>query len=235
MNDWTLLSNILHCFDEYSSCSLSSQYLIEQRSLPLKMRFKMTSVITLVNSFLLSSQALFEKNGNFRSLNFHDRSILLRGTMKHVSGLGAAFLLNHVKLFREPAFCQAAETTYGMEAFRYGVRASHLLDYDNTFVKLMLAALMFSTYEYTDYNNQPAMFLGDMKSVLGIQDTYVELTWRYLLYKYDLRRAVSCFSNLIRSLLLLNTAIISAVKVDTYNDTMNRLLKQTEEILVLTD
>ena len=235
MNDWALLSNLLHCFDEHSGYFLTNQFLMEQHALPFKMRFKTATVDALTNAFLFSSQTLFERNADFRSLCSHDRSVLLRSTMKHTSGLGAVFLLNNARLCSYPVFCQTAEAIYGSMAFRNGVRAARALDPDHTFVKLALASLIFSRLGYGDNINQPPMILKDTKAVVRIQDAYIDLAWRYLLYKYDLRRAVSCFSNLIRSLLCLNAAITSAIEVDTYNETIDSLLKQTEEILVITD
>ena len=65
-------------------------------------------------------------------------------------------------------------------------------------MKLFLAILSFSTYRCTAYPDISRDILSNIQEVLRIQDTYIEITWRYLLYKYVYQQAVKCFSDFIR-------------------------------------
>ncbi len=214
---------------------MASRYLSKQNDLVPKMRFKLASINDLFGSLLGGAQLLFEKNADFLSLCAHDRSLLLQNTMKQTAGLGVCFTLLNSRLFNDPLFYTNCEIIYGEASLLHAVRAISLLDYDIVFVKLILAILIFSTFDYTYYTTNNSTHLTDVKTVLRIQDRYVELTWRYLLYRYDHHRAVICFSNLTRSLFLLNYSIVAVVEVQQYNTMIDSLVKQTEEILRIPD
>jgi hypothetical protein len=107
------------------------------------------------------------------------------------------------------------------------------LDSDIIFVKLVLTIIVFSTFDYICYTDVPPVTFKDIKGVLRIQNMYVELTWRYLLYKYDHDRAVMCFSNLIRCLFTLNNAIVAAAEIQQYKDLISSLATKTREVLSL--
>jgi hypothetical protein len=232
---WNLLSNLTHCYDEYSGLSLAQDYLREQNYLPSKIRFKIASVDKLFTSILSGTRDLYEKNVDFTSLCSHDRFILLHNTMKYVTGLGFCFIEYHTRLLDNPVLYISAERIYGSQALDNGIRAIDHLEFDNTFTKLVLALLAFSTFNYTYYKNIPAVNLTNIKAVLYMQDMYTELTWNYLIYKYDHERAVLCFSNLIRYLFLLNDAIVQAVEGEHYNNMIDSFVKKTEETLILSD
>jgi hypothetical protein len=155
--------------------------------------------------------------------------------MKYVSGLGTCFIMRHTRLLDDPALYKSMEVIYGSTTLANSTLAIDQLNFDGTFVKLVLALLTFSTYNYTYYKNMAPDNLIDIKAVLVIQDMYTELAWRYLLYKYDDERAVICFSNLMRCLFLVNNAIVEAVECKQYTDMIDSLIKQTEETFTLTD
>jgi len=191
--------------------------------------------VTFFTSITDASQFLYEKNADFISLCSHDRSILLHNTMKYVAGLGTCFITHHTQILDDAAFYKSAETIYGSTALANSNRTIDLLDSDGTVVKLILAMLTFSTFDYTYYTNIAPVNLVNIKAVLHIQNMYSNLTWRYLIYKYDHERAVICFSNLIRCLFYLNDAVVESVDHKQYIDMMDSTVKQTEETLTLTE
>jgi len=192
-NEWNLLSNLTHCYDEYSGFSLVQHFLREQNALPPKMRFKLAPVGDFYASFLGGAQLLYENNADFISLCSHDRSILLRNTMKYVAGIGSCLISRCTRLLDNVTFYKSAEAIFGSSALSNSIRTIDQLDSDGTLVKLMLALLAFSTFDYIYYTNIAPDNLLNMKEVLRIQNMYTELAWRYLLYKYDHKRAVMCF------------------------------------------
>jgi hypothetical protein len=231
MDEWNLITNLTHCYDEYNGFSLAQRFIQEQNGLPPKMRFRLTPVREFFTLIVHESQFLYEKNADFISLCSHDRSILLNNTMKLVSGLGTSFVTRDTRLLNNATFNESAETIYGSTVLVNSNRAIDLLDSDSTFVKLALALLTFSTLDYT--NIGPANLL-NIKAVLRIQNIYSRLTWRYLLYKYGYDRAVICISNLIKCIFFVNDAVVKAVKIKLYRDMIDSLVKQTEETFTLT-
>lgn len=229
IDQWTLLSNLVHCYDEYSGFSIAQRFIRQQNELPPKMRFKLAALSEYLTSMLCTGQLLYERNADFISLCSHDRSILLHNTMKYVSGLGSCIITRHIRVLDDPAMYKSIESMYGSTALANGIRAVDQLDSDTIFIKLALALLAFSTFNYTYYTNTPPNNLINVKAILYIQDTYTELIWRYLVYKYNHQRAVLCFSNLTRCIFLINNSLIEMHRVKQYQDIIDSIVKQTEK------
>jgi len=230
MDEWNLLTNLTHCYDEYNGFSLAQRFIQEQNGLPPKMRFRLAPVREFFALIINESQFLYEKNADFISLCSHDRSILIQSTIKLVSSLGTCFVTRDTRLLNNPAFNESAETIYGSTVLVNSNRAIDLLDSDSTFIKLALALLTFYTLDYT---NIAPINLSNIEAVLRIQNMYSKLTWRYLLYKYGYDRAVICISNLIKCIFFVNDAVVKAVKIKLYTDMIDSLVKQTEETFTL--
>jgi len=231
IDEWNLLSNISHCYDGHSGISASEHFLQKQNELPLKMRFKTASVAEFLTSIVSEGQVLYERNADFTSICPHDRSLLLRNTVKYVAAIGSCLIARYTRILDNPAFYESAETIYGSSTLANSNRALDLLDCDDLFVKLILALLTFSTFDQTYYTNNASDNLRDVKAILRIQYIYIDLAWRYLIYKCGHERAVIRFSNLIRCLFSLNNSLIEAVQHKQYMDMIDSLIKQTEEKL----
>jgi hypothetical protein len=235
LEQWNLLSNLTHCYDEYSRFSLAQRFLQEQNQLLPKMRFKLAPVAEFFPSFVGVSELLYEKNADFVTLCSHDRSILLHNTMEYVTGLSTCFITRHAHLLEDPTLYRSIEVLYGSGPVRTSSVAIAQLDFDSTFFKLVLAALTFSTYNYTCYTNMAPVNLKNIKTVLRIHDMYTELIWRYLLYKFGHEQAVIYLSKLVRCLFLVHNAILEMDDCKPYTDMIDSLVKRTEETLTLTE
>ena len=123
--------------------------------------------------------------------------------------------------------------SYGSTVLAASKKEVVRIDSDIVLVKLMLAIILFSTFDYTIYMNAAPVQFDDVKAVLRIQEVYVELAWRYLVYKYGYSRAVISFSNLIRCILAVNEATVVATTQESYTHLIDSLLKQTKETLSL--
>ena len=92
------------------------------------------------------------------------------------------------------------ECTYGSTSANYIRRTAERLDRDVVFVKLLMSLLIFSTFDwFPDPSRDHSMDLSDAKTIVNLQNRYIELMWRYLVHRDDDQRAVRCFSNLLRA------------------------------------
>jgi hypothetical protein len=233
VDQWNLLSNLIHCYDEHSGLSLTEHFIDEQNALPLKFRFKSQSIVEFFRCMLSEGQLIYENNGNFLSLCSHDRSTLIRSTAKHVACIDATLVGRRYGLIDHPCFYKSSEILLGSSALTSAKRTIDLVDSDITFVKLALSILAFSTISYTVYENTIPINLTNVNSIIRVQDMYIEIAWRYLLYKYGHIQAVLCFSKLIQWIFSINLTI---VKVDRYKDLraiMDYVVEQTEQTLVI--
>ncbi|CAF3806459.1 unnamed protein product [Rotaria sp. Silwood1] len=233
IDDWNLLSNLTRCYDEYNEFSIIQHFLCEQNNLPPKMRYKLSRINELFLSFINRSQYFYENNTHFISLCSHDRYILIHNTMKYVGGLSACFITRHTGLLDNLAFYKSIEIIYGSNTLNNSYRIINQLNFDSTFFQLILALLMFSTFDYTYYKNNASLNLLDMKSILRIQNIYAELAWRYLICKYNYGQAVINFSNLIRCLFSLNDTIVEAIELEQCKDMGDLVVEQNKKTITL--
>jgi hypothetical protein len=207
----------------------------QQNLFPLKLRFKSTTIMNIIKTIAGRAQSLYNRNQDFLSLSADDRSVLLCTTMKHTGNFLSNTVYQKVRLLNHPAFHTAVSVIANPSAISVTIRLGRLLDFDVVFQKLVLGILAFSTINYTIYSNIPATNLSDHKKVLHIQNTYIDLTWRYLLYKYDEKQAVLCFSNLIRCLFTVNEAIVIASEIKWFTGMINDLIQETQQTLIIND
>ncbi|CAF1341451.1 unnamed protein product [Adineta steineri] len=102
-------------------------------------------------------------------------------------------------------------------------------------MKLFLATLCFSTINITVYSNSPPLIFSNIKQILDTQNKYIEITWRYILYKYDHEQAVKCFSDLIRCILAIHAAMIQVENIQWFESHIDTIIKQTEKITIVED
>ncbi|CAF2457322.1 unnamed protein product [Rotaria sp. Silwood2] len=233
LDQWNRLSNLVHCFDENSGSAFVEHFLEEQNRLPLKLRFKYASVNEFFKLIMSKVQIAFEKNCDFLSLSRHDRTALLRSTVEYTSSFGGMFIIWQYKLFDYPPFYKSVEMIFQPSASIFTKRVIDQLDPDNTFIKLILSILAFSTIHYTVYRKDVDINLTNIKATLPIQDMYTDLAWRYLLYKYGHHQAVIRFSNLLRCLLAVTEAVVEAHEGQQFTDIIDSVVEQTEHALSL--
>ncbi|CAF3954813.1 unnamed protein product [Rotaria sp. Silwood1] len=185
IEQWNLISNLLNCFNEHSGLSKSERYIFEQNKLPLRYRFKSTSIINLYQVLLDNNQSLYINNRDFRSLSIEDRSIILHNTIVHIGNLSSNFILYKIGLLNQSGFYDAIESFIPPRVIPFAKRMATRLDMDMIIMKLFLAILSFSTFNSTTYSNISPMNFSNHQHLLDIQNKYIELTWRYLLYKYN--------------------------------------------------
>ncbi|CAF3977822.1 unnamed protein product, partial [Rotaria sordida] len=75
--------------------------------------------------------------------------------------------------------------------------------------------------------------LSDIKQILHIQGTYIELAWKYLLYKYNHEQVVKCFSDLIRCTFVIHDAIVKAQDIQWFTNAIDSITQQIEQTLIL--
>jgi hypothetical protein len=225
-----LLSNLIHRYEEYNALSHIQQFIQKQTSLPIKLRFKVASIDGLFESILSGIIELFFKSNNdFLSLSSHDRSILLRCAMENARSFAAVLVFRQAQLFDQPDISKSIETIYGSIVMNLTKRLLNEVDRDITFVKLGIAMFAFSTTNCASYTNVGLDYLKNIKDILRIQNMYAEVAWKYLLYKCNHTQAVICFTNFIKSLLLVNIAVIEIHQSQHHKRMVANLIEKIDQ------
>jgi hypothetical protein len=212
-------------YDEHTVLLLAERFLSEQNIFPLKLRFKCGPVREFLASIFTKAQLLFEKNPHFRSLYSHDRSILLHRQMKYLILLSLSFIAQQSHLVDNLGFNKAIENLFG----KVILITNQLFSFDSLFMKLSFSMICFSSFDYTIYESISTHNLTNVKSILQIQDLYIELAWRYFIYVYDEKKAINCFLNLIRCIVNLMNDIVVLRETKTFMDMMNSVIEQAEQ------
>ncbi len=233
VDQWNLLSNLSHCYDEHNGISIGERFMNEQSLLPLKMRFKSAPMIEFIQKILFESQLLYTNNRDFLSLSVNDRSFLLHNTLKYVASLSSNFIIHTVGLMNYPAYYTAVEMISHPSVVDAAKHIANRLDFDIVIMKLFLSILSFSTINYTVYSNTSPVNLSNINDVLRIQNTYIELLWQYLLYQDNFEGAVKCLSELIRCFLAIHDSVVVTYDVQWLTDAVQSLIQQTEQTLSL--
>jgi len=233
VDQWNLISNLSHCYDEHSGLAIAERFMREQDNLPIKLRLKSAAMLELYQIMLQDIQSLYRTNQHFLSLPTNDRSTLLHTTMTYTSALSSNFLLCILGLFRRPTYYDILAIITHPSAVLPVKRLANHLDFDIIIMKLFLAILSFSTIGYTFYSNTPPINLSNIKQILEIQDTYTELLWRYLVYKFNYERAVIYISDLIRCFFAMHECIVVGQDVQWFVEKVDSIVAHTEQVLSL--
>ncbi len=228
-DQWNLFSNLMLYYDEHCSLSLAERFISQQNILPIKLRFKCGSINEFLLSIFAKVKLLFEKNPDFISLYSHDRSILLYRQMKYITIISSSFIVQQSNLFDYQGFNKGIENLFGNVI----ITENKLLYFDIPFFKLSLAIICFSSFDYIIYENIPTKNLINMKKILEIQNLYIELAWRYLVYVYDDKQAIIYFSNLIRCIFTAINNIILIQDKKAFVDMINVVIEQTEQSFIV--
>ncbi|CAF3334925.1 unnamed protein product [Rotaria sp. Silwood2] len=229
VEQWDLLSNLSHCYDEYSGLSLGERFMNEQNSLPPKIRFKSEVLIKYFSVSFEGTQLLYKNNQDFLSLSLDDRFTLLNSTMEHTASLSTNYIYHVIGLLSCPIYYDTVALITHPSVVPIAKRLAERIQFDIVVMKLFLAIVCFSTINYTTYSNGPPINLSNIKQVLNIQNKYIELTWTYLLYKYNYEQAVICFSDFIRCLFAVTESLHRTDFVKFIKDKITSLVEQTEQ------
>ncbi|CAF1365516.1 unnamed protein product [Adineta steineri] len=234
-DQWNLLSNLTHCYNENGRTTVGQQYMKTQNSLPIKLRFKAAALIQFIQTSLDDIDILYNKNQDFLSLSANDRSVLLHMTLKQTASLSANFMYHQVGLSDCIGYLNTLASITNVDLIPIAKRVAERVKLDTVVMKLFLATLCFSTINITVYSNSPPLIFSNIKQILDTQNKYIEITWRYILYKYDHEHAVKCFSDLVRCMFAINAAMIQVENIQWFESHIDTIIKQTEKITIVED
>lgn len=180
---------------------LAERYLSSQNILPIKHRFKSSSVEYFLQTLFNQTRKIFIENPHFYRLSSHDYSIILHHQMPYLILLSSSFIINQSHLFNHPGFAKTIENLFGKFLFLH----NDLFTLDIPVVKFSFAMLCFVSFDYTIDISHSWM---DMSSIVRIEHLYADIIWRYLISTYSHEKAVKYFLSLIQTFLVLIDRIV---------------------------
>jgi hypothetical protein len=135
--------------------------------------------------------------------------------------------------------CMEAFTSiYGSEIILLVKNANDELDSDSTLVKLMLMVLIFSShcFNHDNGNIEHDRLLYGTFRLLGSQNVYLELLWKYMVYRYGYFESVPRFSRLIKTFLcVLKTVANIYTTNQTHQSMVDNIIEKIKQTLIMNE
>ncbi|CAF4086624.1 unnamed protein product [Rotaria sordida] len=233
-NQWTLLSNVIHSFDEDRMKSIC-QRLVEEDKYSQSIK-PLDEILTKEFFRLLfeTTDICLRLNGDICALPHNDRSIVLRTGADCLLCLGGAFIMYQSQLNTCQSFIDMNAKKYGTYGISLTLYSTKFLDPDVVLVKMGLLLLVFSKNTYI-FSSTTSLDHVNANIILQIQNRYAEITWKYLLYKYGYHQAIQRFMNLILCLLAVVQTMSYLQSVQPHINDVETIAENSELELILDD
>lgn len=202
-SNWSMLNSrqikslldLLKLFDNQTILSLIQN----QINLPLKLRLKTSTIDPLFTKIFEHLTLFFQLNEHFLDLSSHDRLTLLRSVMTNTAHILIILFLNKIPMSIKNLFTKSSE-------------------HEQIIVKLTIINLVFANH----YNRE--LFDND-RQIFELENFYIDLTWNYLLRKYNSTQTIISFLKYFRAILYL----IQTIDQNPYHrDLVEQLLNKNK-------
>ena len=224
-SEWTLLSNIINAHDTFSAIpqvrrrvdqALGSQ----QLALPYSVNDVLESVLLMYTS----TKAFISSSPDYRVLTTLEQSSLLDRNLHGILSLVSILFMRHSGIFGNAQCLGMFARLYGAEKVHHALHIDGQLEMDFSLLKVLLLILAFSSncflVDAPPVEKRDIFLFGTFR-LLGSQNVYVELLWKYLLYRYGFESSVLRFAKLIELFLAI---IKHCSQIYTNNDTHQHLV-----------
>lgn len=234
--EWNLLSNIIHAYDEQNLITQTQNTLREQSCLPLKIRSKLSYTFDIINSYFKSIQPFLERIPYFNESSFDIRRLMIENNLYGTGSFNSSFIVLEAKALDNDFYTKACIEIYGEEFVRKGQRLITRMESNGTLIKIMLVILAFSTNSsliLPDHiSNLSYTSTRNSLNLIRIQDIFIKILWKYLIYQYGFIEAIRRLDNLIKFYLdLLNQ--LNEINNRQHFDMINNLIGKTTTSLNL--
>ena len=158
----------------------------------------------LFASFYTSVKSFVSATADFRTLTTGEQGSLFDRNLHGLFNFCGTFMLREAGMFDNERNESLIVPLYGREAVRDAKRIIRRLDIDSSLVKMIHILFAFSTNCYTvaydPHINHDALLLASFR-LLGSQNFYTEILWKYMIYRYGFEESVLRFAALVKHML----------------------------------
>ena len=197
--EWTLLSNVVHAGDRFSPIAAAQSIMKHIHENP-----SLQHSCDLISSVYSSFESFISCTADFRVMTTGEQCSLIHRNLQSLWGFHSLFTFREVGVFDNLINQNAVTTIYSPAHVQSTKNLTETLDPDTTLTKLMLAVLAFSSNSsglVVDGTANNDVFLHGTYRLFGSQSVYVEVMWKYMLYRYGHAQSVRRFSSLIKTIL----------------------------------
>ncbi len=226
-DQWAILSHVIHAYDEENPVA-QMKYLFErQASLPVKLRFKQEDRLKIVSAFIQCIQPIIERLSHYQSLPIDIRQILIRKNLVRIGIIHGFFVGNEINTTRDPVYLATCNELYGSAYMTEVFSIINRIESNKTLVKLLIPILIFSSnlsiVTFTDEED-----IINSTDLIKIQDIYVTVLWKYMIYQYGYIEAIQRFDGMIKTILDIYQARKNLIKIKIHDQMFYKIVKEME-------
>jgi hypothetical protein len=231
-----LISNIVHAYDIFSKLPQMCQAIESLSVLPNKIRFDEKTAFEIVSLMYTSMQLFIRSSPDFQILTTSEQYSLFERNFHAITILYSVPVLQDAVIINKSRFIDIFTIAYGSEILLPVKHLNQQLDLDSTILKLVLIVLAFSSncFIVDLYENMfnDSLLYGTHR-LLGSQNVYIELLWKYMIHHHDYNNSVLRFSRLIQLFLsLIKYSAIAYMNNTTHRELVDNILGKTKQLLM---
>lgn len=214
------------------------RYMIDERStLPPKLRLKTADTLSIMSEALKDVLPLIEHSPHLRYLSSHALRALISHNLYFTGGLNGYFVAHELDAFNNMTCINSSILLLGEEYMKGCARDNERLLPNGTLYKLMLFVLIFSSScTIVMFNNEEdCNTMSSTIELVRIQNIYVTVLWKYLVYIYGYNGAAIQFSSLVKNILDMFSRSEGMFQNLTVNVLIDTIVTQTERSLTISD
>jgi hypothetical protein len=176
-----------------------------------------------------------EHSPHLHSLSNHARRALLMRNVVYTASLSGYFIAYETDSFRHPTYMSACSALFGSDfMMKYAQDNTRLVPNGNLY-KLMLFVLIFSSNcSIVMFNNEDDLKTNSCTiELVHVQNIYVTMLWKYLIYIYGYNGAAIQFSRMIKNILDMFARTEELLKNLMYKKLVDKIAEQTERSLII--
>ncbi|CAF3892800.1 unnamed protein product, partial [Rotaria sordida] len=233
-NEWILLSNVIHAHDT-SSAIPQIRRTIENLNAPfsLHVSYSVSNVVEVILRMYTSMGSFISSSPDFRILTINEQCSLFERNLHGIIALCSALYFRTTRIIDTPKCLEKFTLVYGSEIILQAKCINDQLDSDLTVIKLMLIILAFSSNCFIVHEKEKPQIdslLNGTFRLFGSQNVYIELLWKYLIYRYGYYDSVIRYNRLIRVVLSLIKYSASVYTTNEfYYHLVNEILAQIKQ------
>ena len=217
-----ILANVVHTLEVYSAISKIREFIDDELALIFDLPLDTSSASQCISHIYTSMRCFIHPVPDFRILVINEQCSLFQRNFQNIASLYTAFVFSRTGVNQNSRVMASFALIYGSEMMVEILRTSTKLDLDVIIIKLMFVILMFSSNcSMVDYHpdfHRDCLLTGTHR-LMGSQDVYLTVLWKYMICQYGYEKATSRFSQLIQlSLNLIKCSSMTYVNQFVYGE-----------------
>jgi hypothetical protein len=185
----------------------------------------------------MAVQPLIERSPDLNSLPLDARRALTKHNLNTTGAANGILICRELDMYKNPCFWNPCITSYGPEFMAECVGNSARCDPNSNLIKVMLFVMTFSSNcSIVTYNSEePLTTMTSSMDLIRIQNVYITMLWKYLVYLYGFKEAVIRYSYLVKYVLDITHMLALMPKNETHDLMVETITIETERALIVKD